>query len=300
MGAFSMTSSPPDLLVTAASGQLGRLVVQQLLETVPAGRVAAAARRIDAISDLKTLSVDVRLGDYTRPETLEVAMNGIERILLISSSELGTRVQQHRNVIDAAKRARVKLLIYTSMLHANTSSLGLAAEHVATESYLAASGIPYVLLRNGWYNENHATLIAPALQHGAFIGAAQEGRIASAARKDFAAAAAAVLAAPTVEAGRIFELAGDSSYSLSEFAAHVAKAAGKPVPYVDLGEEGFRQALLQAGLSEPLAGLLSDSDAQAAKGELFDDGRALSALIGRPTTPVSETITETIARIRGE
>lgn len=277
------------IVVTGASGQLGQLVVKELLATLPASQIVAAVRQPERAAALAALGVQVRAADYTRPATLDAAFQGAEKVLLISSSEVGQRFPQHRNVIEAAKRAGVSLLAYTSILRADSSGLGLAAEHLATEKLLAESGLPHVLLRNSWYTENYLASIPPALQHGAFIGSAGEGRIASAARADYAAAAAAVLTRPD-QAGKVYELAGDTSYTLAEFAAELSRQAGKNVPYVNLPEAEFRAALLGAGLPEPLAALLADSDAWAAKGALFDDGRQLSRLIGRPTTPLAAMI----------
>ena len=272
------------IVVTGATGQLGRLVIQSLLASVPAADIVAAVRRPAQAADLAALGVQLRQADYGQPATLDLAFAGASKLLLISSSELGQRVQQHQNVIDAAKRTGVGLVAYTSVLHADRSPLGLAAEHRATEAALAASGLPHVLLRNGWYTENYLASVPAALQHGAFIGCAGDGRIASAARADYAAAAAAVLTQDG-QAGRIFELAGDDSYSLGELAAELSRQAGKTVPYVNLPEAEFKGALLGAGLPEPLARLLADSDSGASQGALFDDQHQLSQLIGRPTTP---------------
>ena len=271
------------IVVTGASGQLGRLVIQSLLKTVPAAGIVAAVRQPAAVADLAALGVQVRQADYAQPATLDAAFQGATKVLLISSSALGERVAQHGNVIDAARRAGVALLAYTSLLHADTSPLGLAAEHTATEALLRASGVPHVLLRNGWYTENYLASLPAVLQHGAVIGSAGEGRIASAARADYADAAAAVLTRDD-QAGQVHELAGDTSYTLAEFAAEVGRQTGRAIPYVNLPEADYRGALLGAGLPEPLAHLLADSDVGASKGGLFDDGHRLSALIGRPTT----------------
>jgi NAD(P)H dehydrogenase (quinone) len=275
--------------ITGASGQLGRLVIDNLLTKVAPTRIVAAVRRPDKAADLAALGVQVRLADYDRPETLADAFADVERLLLISSSEVGKRASQHRAVIAAAKRAGVKLIVYTSLLHADASPLGLAGEHKESEAALTASGVPFVILRNGWYTENYAASIAPALAHGAFIGAAADGRISSAARADYAEAAAAVLAGES-HAGRIYELAGDTSYTLSDFAAELSRQSGKSIPYKNLTEEGYKAALVGAGLPEIFATLYADSDAGAAKGALFDDGHELSALIGHPTTPLATVI----------
>ncbi|MBP6655677.1 MAG: SDR family oxidoreductase [Propionivibrio sp.] len=277
------------IVISGASGQLGHLVIQSLLAKVPASQIVAAVRNPERASDLAALGVQIRKADYTDPASLDAAFQGAEKVLLISSSEVGLREAQHRNVIDAVKKAGVSLLAYTSLLHVDTSPLGLAGEHAATEAYLGQSGVPFVLLRNGWYTENYLASIPPALQHGAFIGSAGEGRIASAARADYAEAAAVALTTPD-QSGKVYELAGDESYTLAEFAAELSRQSGKQIPYVNLPESEFKAALVGAGLPEPLAGLLADSDAGASKGGLFDDKRQLSALIGRPTTPLAALI----------
>jgi NAD(P)H dehydrogenase (quinone) len=287
--------SNPRYVVTAASGQLGRLAVAALVERTGADSVAAVVRDPAKASALFPEGVAIRQGDYTRPETLDAAFSGAERVLLISSNALGERVAQHRNAIEAAQRVGIKRLAYTSVLHADVSRLALAEEHRRTEALIAASGLPHTLLRNGWYTENYAASIPPALQHGAFIGAAQDGRIASAARGDYALAAAVALLNDE-GAKVVHELAGDDSYTLAEFAAELSRQSGRTIPYVDLPEAEFLAALKTAGLPEALAGLLADSDAAAAQGALFDDARQLSRLIGRATTPFDATIADALRR----
>jgi NAD(P)H dehydrogenase (quinone) len=282
------------IVVTGASGQLGRLVIHQLLRTRPASSIVAAVRDPAKAADLAALGIQVREADYTQPETLRTAFAGARRILLISSSEVGTRASQHLAVIDAAKHAGVELLAYTSLLHADSSPLGLAHEHRATEAAIVASGLRYVMLRNGWYSENYAQAIPAALAHDALIGSAGAGRIASAARADYAAAAAAAISADDLE-NRIYELAGDDSYTLSEFATELSHQSGKSVSYVDMPETEYRAALLNAGLPEPIAAMLADSDRGAAQGGLDDKSRQLSALIGRPTTPMAATVAAALA-----
>lgn len=274
------------IVVTGATGQLGRLVIQSLLTKLPTSQIVAAVRNPARAADLAALGVQVRKADYTDPASLEAAFQGAEKVLLISSSEVGQRAPQHRNAIDAAKKVGISLLAYTSILHADASPLGLAVEHLATETYLRESGVPFVLLRNGWYMENYLASVQPALQHGAFIGSAGEGRIASAARADYAEAAAVALTTPG-QAGKVYELAGDEAYTLTEFAAELSRQSGKLVPYVNLSEGDYKAALLGAGLPEPLAALLADSDVGASKGGLFDGQRQLSALIGRPTASLA-------------
>ncbi|RMR87680.1 SDR family oxidoreductase [Pseudomonas coronafaciens] len=282
------------IVVTGATGQLGRLVIEQLLSRVPASQIIAAVRSPEKAADLSRQGIQVRQADYSQPATLDSAFAGADKVLLISSSEVGQRLPQHKAVIDAAKRAGVKLLAYTSVLHADTSALGLAREHRETEDYLRASELPFALLRNGWYTENYTAGIPGALAHGAVMGCAYEGRISSASRLDYAEAAAVLLTSKTAQAGNVYELAGDESYTLSEFAAHLSTQSGKSLPYVNLPQAEFEAALIQAGLPDFVARLLADSDAAAAKDALFDDSRQLSALIGRPTTLLSVTIAETL------
>jgi NAD(P)H dehydrogenase (quinone) len=295
-----MTSSThPRLFVTGATGQLGRLVIDGLLRTVPASRIVAGVRNAggDPAKSLLALGIEVRMADYMRPNTLAAAFEGIDRLLLISSSEVGQqRVVQHRNVIDAAKQAGIGLIAYTSLLHADRSPLALGEEHRRTEAALQASGVPFVVLRNGWYTENYAGLIPAALAQKAFLGCAGQGRIASATRVDYADAAGAVLTATDHRSGQVYELAGDEGYTLAEFAEEIAKAADRPVVYRDLPEAEFKALLIGAGLQDGFAALLADSDAGAAKGALFDGSRHLSALIGRATTPMSVTVAAYVKR----
>ena len=281
------------IVITGATGQLGRLVIESLLQTVPASEIVAAVRSPEKAQDLAALGVQVRQADYNQPATLDTAFAGADKLLLISSSEVGQRAPQHRAVIDAAQRAGVKLVAYTSLLHADSSPLALAGEHIETEAMLRASGLPFVLLRNGWYTENYAASVPAALAHGVVLGSAVNGRIASAARADYAAAAAAVLTLDN-QAGKVYELAGDTSYTLTELAAEIAAQADKPVAYNDMPQAAFEAALLGFGLPAGLASLLADSDVGASKGGLFDDSHQLSTLIGRPTTPMASTIAQAV------
>ncbi len=283
--------------ITGATGQLGRLALDALLAKVPADQIVALARDPAKAADISAKGVTVRAADYDRPETLGPALTNVTKLLFISGSELGSRARQHAALIEAAKTAGVGFIAYTSLLRADTSQLGLAVEHRATEAALAASGIPHALLRNGWYTENYAASIAPALAHGVLLGAARDGRIASAARADYAAAAIAVLTSDEDQAGKVYELAGDDSYTLAEFAAEIARQSGKAVVYQDLPEAGYAAALEGVGLPGPVAEMLAESDAKAAEGALFDDSRTLSRLIGRPTTPYAEVIAATLATI---
>jgi len=290
-----LSESSPVIFVTAAGGQLGGMVVKALLDVVAAERVIAGVRNASQAASLQRLGVAVRTADYDQPATLDAAFAGVDRVLLISSNALGRRAQQHRNVIDAAKRSGVTLLAYTSVLHADESPLGLAEEHRRTEADIRASAVPFAFLRNGWYTENYAAAAKSAVQHGAVLGSAGSGRISSASRADYAAAAVAVLTARNAESGRVYELAGDDAYTLPQFAEELARQSGKPVVYRDLPEAAYREALVGMGLPDDMAALLADSDRGASKSALFDDGRALSALIGRPTTAMAATVSEVLS-----
>ncbi|BDG86301.1 MULTISPECIES: SDR family oxidoreductase [Citrobacter] len=277
------------IAITGATGQLGQHVIDTLLKTVPASQIAAIVRNPAKADALTRLGVTVRQADYSDEAAFTAALQGIDRLLLISSSEVGQRAAQHRNVINAAIAANVKFIAYTSLLHADRSPLGLHVEHVETEKMLADSGIPYALLRNGWYTENYLASAPAALEHGVFIGAAGEGKITSATRADYAAAAARVISEEG-HAGKVYELAGDEGWTLSQLAAELAKQSGQKVVYQNLSEADFAAALKGVGLPAGLADMLADSDAGAAKGGLFDDSHTLSALIGRPTTSLAESV----------
>jgi NAD(P)H dehydrogenase (quinone) len=259
------------------------------LETVPADHIVAAVRNPAKANDLAERGVIVREADYKRPETLATALVGVDKLLLISSTEVTGRLPLHRAVIDAAKGAGVSLFAYTSMLHADTSSATLAIEHRQTEEIIAASGLPSVVLRNGWYAENHLLALPAALEHGAFVGAAKEGRFSSAARKDYAKAAVVAL---TTEghAGKTYELAADYAFTLAELAANVSRQSGKTVVYNDLAEDAYVSLLTGIGLPADLAALLANADVAASRGALFDDEGVLARLIGRPTTTLDSLI----------
>lgn len=276
------------IVITGATGQLGRQVITALLKKIPATNIVAAVRNTEKAQDLAALGVNVRFADYNQPDSWDAALQGAEKVLLISSSEIGQRVPQHQAVIDAASRAKVKQLVYTSILHAPSSTLALAAEHQVTEAAILASDLPYTILRNGWYTENYAMAAAAAPAQGAVYGCAGNGRISSASRKDYAEAATVVLTGEN-HINQTYELAGDSAFSMAEFADMLTRLHGKPIAYVDLPEEAYSKALVDVGLPEPFAALLADSDTGIANGQLFEDGKQLSQLIGRPTETLEAT-----------
>ena len=281
--------------ITGATGQLGRLVVKKLKAKVPSADIVALVRTPARAADL---GVSVRDADYDKPDTLDRALAGIDTLLLISTSELGQRrAAQHHNVIEAAKRTGVKRIVYTSLLHADTSPLNLADEHRGTEAELRVSGIPFTILRNGWYTENYTASVPAALAGGAFLGSAGNGRISSALRVDYAEAAVAVLTSDGHD-GKTYELAGDEAYSLSDLAAEISRQTGRTIPYKNLPEADYTAALTGLGLPEPLAQAYAGYDVGASQGALFDDGRQLSALIGRPTTPLATAVADALKQAR--
>ena len=274
------------IAITGATGQLGRLVVSKLKQKVSPENIVALVRSPQKAADL---GVEARECDYNLPESLDSALDGINTLLLISGSEVGKRATQHSNVIEAAKKAGVQWIVYTSQLHADTSSLSLAVEHRATEAALQEASIPFTLLRNGWYTENYTGSIPGAIAGGAFLGSAGEGKISAAARADFADAAVVVLTSAGHK-GKIYELAGDEFFTLSDLAAEISRQTGKDIPYKNLPETDYAALLTSFGLPEGLAQAIAGWDVAASNGALLDEGRQLSALIGRPTTPLSEVV----------
>lgn len=268
------------IVITGASGNLGRLVVNELAEKVDRSQIVATARSTEKIADLAAAGITVRELDYAKPDTIASALDGATQVLLISSSEIGQRMPQHQAVIDAAVAAGVEHIAYTSVLRADTSGVMIAGEHKATEAALAASGLTTSLLRNGWYIENYTENLAPALAHGALIGSAGDGRVAAATRADLAAAAASVLADQELW-GSTYELGGPA-FTMSELAATVSKTTGASVTYVDMEADAYKAALGDAGLPPEMAEFLADADLGIKRGELDIDPSTLERLVGRP------------------
>jgi len=283
------------IAVAGATGQLGRLVVRDLKTRVATSNIVALVRSTAKAAEL---GISAREADYDRPETLGPALAGVDTLMLISASEVGKRAAQHHNVIEAAKRASVGRVVYTSLLRAASSPLlDLAAEHVATENEIKASGLTYTILRNGWYTENYTGSIPAALTNGAFFGSAGEGRISSATRVDYAAAALVAVTEPGHD-GQIYELAGDESYTIGDLAAEVSRQTGRTIPYRDIPEAEYAAALVRAGLPDGLARMIAGWDTGVKQGALFDDGHQLSKLIGRPTTSLSDVVRDTLSAAR--
>ncbi|MEU9445269.1 SDR family oxidoreductase [Streptomyces sp. NPDC048304] len=277
------------IVVTGATGHLGRHVVEQLLEKVPAEQITAVVRDTAKAADFAARGVKLAVADYNAPETFDGLFAAGDKVLLISGNEFDKgRVGQHQVVIDAAKAAGVALLAYTSAPGSLTAAL--ADDHRATEEALLASGLPYSLLRNGWYHENYTENLAPVLEHGAVVQAAGDGRVSSAARADYAAAAVAVLTGERHE-NTTYELGGDEAWSFAEYAAELSRQTGKEIAYTPVSVEALTGILTGAGVPGPLAAILAGVDASIEKGELAITSGDLSRLIGRPTTPLAEAVT---------
>ena len=283
------------IVVTGATGRLGRLVVEALLDRgVAAEHIVAAGRNTDKIKDLADRGVQVRAIDFNDPATLRAAFAGAEKALLVSGSEIGQRAAQHQNVIDAAGSTGVGLLAYTSIANADRTRMRLAADHRATETALRASGVPFALLRHGWYAENYTDQIGTYRQHGVVLGSAGAGRISAATRADYAAAAAAVLTADGQQ-GRVYELGGDQAFTMTELASEISNATGQDIAYQDLSVDEYTRVLVDAGLPEPAAALYADSDRAIAQGDLHVTSGDLSRLIGRPTTSLTDAVTAALS-----
>lgn len=281
------------VLVTGATGQLGALIVKHLVAKLPPGSVVAGGRN----AAKAPAGVEFRRLDYNLPASIDAALVDVTRVVLVSGSEVGKRVSQHQNVIEAAARAGVELLAYTSILKAHANPFLLATEHRATEEVLAASKLPHILLRNGWYSENYTGNAALAVQFGVIQTAAGDARFSTAPRDDYAAGAAALILRDGHKPGQVYELAGSTSFSRQEFAALLSRKSGKPVVVQNLTEDEYIAALKQAGLPEPIARILADSDAKSAAGWLYDDSRTLEHAIGRPTVPIEQTLDAALATV---
>ncbi len=279
------------IAITGASGQLGRLAIEELKKRVSSGEIIALARTPSKVADL---GVNTREADYQKPETLRSAFEGVDTLVLISSSDFDDRAGQHRNAINAAKEAGVARIIYTSILKGENSPMLLAQDHIATEAAIRESGISATILRNGWYTENYTASLGGALQAGAMIGSSGDGRVASATRADYAEAIA-VVAADDSHAGKTYELAGDEAFTLAEMAAEVSRQSGKEIPFNNMPKEAYAEVLTSFGLPEGFSMILADADSHSAKGALLDESKTLSSLIGRPTTPMAKAVAAALA-----
>lgn len=281
------------LAISAVTSHLGGLAAEALLaHGVEPSRIVGITRDATRAADLAARGVEIREGDYADQASYEQALAGVDRLLLVSSGDMGgDRAAQHGNVIAAAKAAGVQLVAYTSILNADTTTIQLAHAHQGTERILAESDVPYVLLRNGWYTENYLNPLDAILAHG-LVGSAGEGKVQVAARKDYAEAAARVLASEEPQAGKVYELAGETPYTLAQLAEQITVVTGTQVAYVDVPEAAYAEILAGAGLPAAFAGVLADSSTAVGRGELVTASTDLTDLLGRPSTPVAETVAE--------
>jgi NAD(P)H dehydrogenase (quinone) len=289
--------SLPTLAITAITSRFGHHAAKVLLTRgVDPASIVGTTRDPAKAADLAAAGIQIRQADYSDPASLAMALAGVDRLLLVSSGE-GDRQAQHRNVIAAAKAAGVELIVYTSVINASTTKMIIAADHIATEQALAESGVPYVLLRNGWYTENYLMGVTEVLEHG-LVGAGGDGAVNVASRTDYAEAAAVVLSSEG-QGGKVYELAGDTPITLTEFAGLIGEAAGKPVGYTDVPLDSFTEMIAAAGLPQEVAAMLADSAAAVGRGELASTSTDLSQLLGRPTTPPAETIALAVSLTQG-
>ncbi|QIO05598.1 SDR family oxidoreductase [Acinetobacter shaoyimingii] len=277
------------IAITGATGQLGQLVIESLLKQTQAQNIVALVRDSNKATQLIQQGVEIRHFDYDQPESLVPALKGIDKLLLISANEIGRRTPQHKAVIEAAQQAQVPYIAYTSLLRADTSPLGLSQEHRETEAFIQASGLTYTFLRNNWYNENYLASVAHAVETGILYGAAGTGRISSAARQDYAEAAAKVLLSDDHD-NQTYELASSTSFTLADLASYISQASGKTVQYQNISAEDYTQALTAAGLPAGLVDVIVDADVQTQKGAMFSESKDLENLIGRATTSIQDQV----------
>lgn len=283
------------IVVTGATGRLGRLVVEALLRRgVPATEIVATGRDTDKLEGMAERGIAVRRADFADPGSLTAAFAGARTLLLVSTTTVGERIGNHQRAIDAAKAAGVSRVVYTSQTNAETATMQLATEHRETEHYLRASGLPFTILRNGWYLDNYTDQLEMFLQHRTVVGSAGQGRVSAASRADLAEAAANVL---TTEGhlGAVYELGGDHAFTLAELAASLSEAAGEDIAYQDMPAEHLAQVLTGAGLPPELAAVLADADLGLGRGELRTDTGDLSRLLGRPATSLNEALSAALA-----
>lgn len=277
------------IAITGATGQLGTLVVSHLLRSVPASELVLAVRSPEKATAFAEQGVAVRRADYDEPDTLAPALAGVDKLLLISGNAVGQRIAQHTAVVEAAAATGVRHIAYTSVLYADTTPLILAPEHKATEQVIRDSGIPFTFLRNGWYTENYAQLVTDAVRTGEVLTCAGDGRVASAARADYAEAAAIIMADSGHE-NTVYELSGDTAWTFTEFAATIARLTGKEIVARNVSGAEYQRILTEAGVPEAAAGFAAALNADIARGELAHTPGQLSNLLGRPTTPLADSV----------
>lgn len=282
------------IAICGAAGNMGQHVIEQLLKRTDATNIVVIARHAQTINRVPNAAIEVRQADYLDVTSLALALSGIDKVLLISSSEVGTLAEPHFNVIAAAQQVGITHFVYTSLLHADQSGIAMAQEHVFTEQALFKSGLTYTILRNGWYTEHYTNSLKSALSQNTLIGAAGEGKISSALTCEYAEAAAIVLTTPAHE-NKIYELAGDQAFTMNELAAEVSKQTGKNMVYLNLEEPDYREKLIHIGIEPAIANLMVNADMGAANGALFDDSGTLQQLLGRHTVSLEQAVKDALA-----
>ena len=277
------------IAICGAAGKMGQHVIQQLLKRINANNIVVIARHAQTGERIESDEIELRQADYLDVTSLQLALSGIDKVLLISSSEVGTLAEAHFNVIAAAQGAGIQHVVYTSLLHADQSGIAMAQEHLLTEQALFKCGLVYTILRNGWYTENYTANLKTVLDSGTLIGAAGEGKITSALISEYAEAAAIVLTTHAHE-NKVYELAGDESYTLTELAAEVSRQTGKNIVYLNLEEPDYRERLIYQGTEPAMANLIVNADMGAANGALFDNSGKLQELLGRKTASLEQAV----------
>ncbi|MED5077723.1 SDR family oxidoreductase [Geobacillus stearothermophilus] len=287
-----------NILVTGAAGKLGTKVVETLLKSVPAHQLAVSVRQPEKAEHLRARGVDVRHGDFDRPETLETAFQGIDRLLIISTDgDNETRIRQHTNAVNAAQRAQVGFIAYTSLANANESRLALAEVHRVTEEAIANTGIPYSFLRNNWYLENEIGTVQAVLAGAPWVTSAGTGKVGWALRQDYAEAAAAVLAGDGHE-NTIYELSGPLM-TQEELAAALGAVLGKDVPVQQVDDAAYADIMKKAGLPDPLVSFLVDIQRGIREGSLEIESNDFEKLLGRPVTPIHDALAQLVRDLKG-
>ncbi|MGO4692449.1 NAD(P)H-binding protein [Glaciibacter sp. 2TAF33] len=278
------------VVVTGATGHLGRLIVESLLARgVAAERIVAGGRRLDKLDDLSERGVRVARVDYSDEASLAAAFAAADTLVLVSGSEVGSRIGQHQAAVDAARAAGIRRIVYTSAPHADSTTLVLAPEHIATENLIRESGLAFTFLRNGWYSENYLGALYQAATTGEIVASVGDARVASASRADFAEAAAAVVIGDGHD-GAVYELTGDHAWDFAELAEAASEVLGTPVVYRSVTPEEHEAELIAAGLPTGTAGFIVALDGNIRDGLLAHTPGDLARLIGRPTTPLAEAL----------
>ncbi|MEH7097729.1 SDR family oxidoreductase [Neobacillus vireti] len=287
------------LLVTGATGKLGTKVVDTLLKAIPASELAVSVRNPEKAEGLRNRGVEVRQGDFDQPETLDQAFTGIDRLLIISADgDNETRIRQHTDAVQAAERAGVKFIAYTSLANATESKNLMAPPHVATEAAIIKTGIPYSFLRNNWYLENEMGSIQGALAGAPWVTSAGEGKVGWALQQDYADAAAAVLLGNGHE-NSVYELSGPL-LTQAELASELGAVLGKEIPVQQVSDEKYAEIMKGLGLPDFVIPIVVGIQESIRNGSLDVESNDFEKVLGRPVTPIKEALTQLVNSISKE